>query len=202
VPAVRADAPPALDATGAPGRWRLAAFGGVLVLAVVLALAVDRPGATALRDWLDGAGPGGWLVVVLGVALASLTPVPRTAVAVLLGAALGFPAGLAVAVCGGLLGGMAGFALARALGRGTAARLAGPLLRRRPLLARADRLLRDRGFLAVLTARVTPLPFVAVTYAAGLTGVRPAPYALGTAIGIVPGSVLHVGIGAAVLTWL
>ncbi|SFL43384.1 TVP38/TMEM64 family protein [Geodermatophilus ruber] len=182
-------------------RWRLAALGGVLVLAVVLALTVDRPTVSLLRDRLDAAGPGGWLALVLGVALASLTPVPRTAVALLLGAAVGFTAGLTVAVAGGLLGGLVGFGLSRALGREAVARLAGPVISRRPLLARADRLLRDRGFLAVLTARITPLPFVAVTYAAGLTGVRLAPYALGTAVGVVPGSVLHVGVGAAVLGW-
>ncbi|MBB3083640.1 TVP38/TMEM64 family protein [Geodermatophilus sabuli] len=187
-----------MPADGPAPAWRLrvAVLGLLLTAAVVLALTVDRPGVPALRAWLHEAGPGGWCAVVLAVALALCTPVPRTALSVLLGAAAGFPAGLAVAVAAGLLGGLAGFALSRRLGRDAVARLTGRWL------ARADRLLRDRGFLAVLTARVSPVPFWVVSYAAGLSSVRWLPHALGTAVGVVPGSVLHVGIGASVLGWL
>ncbi|WP_345771543.1 TVP38/TMEM64 family protein [Geodermatophilus sabuli] len=174
---------------------RLGLLGLLVAAAVVLALTVDTPGVPALRGWLADAGPLGWAAVVLGVAGALMTPVPRTALSVLLGAAAGFPAGLAVAVAAGWLGGMGGFAVGRHLGRDAVVRLAGPRL------ARADRLFRRRGFLAVLTARVSPVPFWVVSYAAGLSSVRWLPHALGTAVGVVPGSVLHVGIGAAVLTW-
>ena len=41
-------------------------------------------------------------------------------------------------------------------------------------------------------------PFVFVSYAAGLSGVRLGPYLLGTAVGLVPWSVLYVGLGASV----
>jgi uncharacterized membrane protein YdjX (TVP38/TMEM64 family) len=55
----------------------------------------------------------------------------------------------------------------------------------------------DRGFLAVLAGRLLPMmPFVVLSYGAGLTAIRPAPYALATAIGIVPSTILQVGIGA------
>jgi uncharacterized membrane protein YdjX (TVP38/TMEM64 family) len=168
----------------------------VLAGAVVLALTVERPGVPALRSWLHDAGPAGWAAVVLACAGALMTPVPRTALSVLLGAAAGFPAGLAVAVAAGWLGGLGGFTVARHLGRDAVARFAG----RR--LARADRLFRDRGFLAVFTARVSPVPFWVVSYAAGLSSVRWWPHALGTAAGVVPGAVLQVGIGASVLGWL
>jgi uncharacterized membrane protein YdjX (TVP38/TMEM64 family) len=174
---------------------RLVVLGLLVAAAVVVALTVDRPGVPALRLWLHEAGPLGWAAVVLGVAGALMTPVPRTALSLLLGAAAGFPAGLAVAVAAGWLGGMGGFAVGRHLGRDAVVRLAGPRL------ARADRLFRRRGFLAVLTARVSPVPFWIVSYAAGLSSVRWLPHALATAVGVVPGSVLHVGIGAAVLTW-
>ncbi|MGY1633536.1 TVP38/TMEM64 family protein [Geodermatophilus sp. SYSU D01186] len=178
--------------------WRLraAVLGVLLGAGLVLALTVERPGVPALRSWLHDTGPGGWGLLVGGVALALCTPVPRTALSLLLGAAAGFPAGLAVAVGAGLLGGLAGFALSRRLGRDAVSRLTGRWL------ARADRLLRDRGFLAVLTARVSPVPFWVVSYAAGLSSVRWVPHALGTAVGVVPGAVLHVGVGASVLGWL
>jgi len=182
-----------------PGRraWlRFALLGLLLVVATVVALTVDRPGVPALRGWLDGAGPLGWAAVVLGVSGALMTPVPRTALSVLLGAAAGFPAGLAVAVVAGWLGGMGGFVLGRHLGRDAVARVAG----RR--LARADRLFRDRGFLAVVLARMSPVPFWVVSYAAGLSSIRWLPATLGTVVGVVPGAVLHVGIGASVVGWL
>ena len=181
-----------------PGRraWlRFALLGLLLVVATVVALTVDRPGVPALRGWLDGAGPLGWAAVVLGVSGALMTPVPRTALSVLLGAAAGFPAGLAVAVAAGWLGGMGGFVLGRHLGRDAVARVAG----RR--LARADRLFRDRGFLAVVLARMSPVPFWIVSYAAGLSSIRWLPATLGTVVGVVPGAVLHVGIGASVVSW-
>ncbi|TFV58567.1 DedA family protein [Geodermatophilus sp. DF01-2] len=186
-----ADAPP----TGRP--WlRLAVLGVLLAAATVVALTVDRPGVPALQAWLDDAGPVGWTAVVLGMAGALMTPVPRTALSVLLGAAAGFPAGLAVAAAAGWLGGMGGFALGRQLGRAAVARLVGHRL------ARADRLFRDRGFLAVALARVSPVPFWVVSYAAGLSSVRWSPHALGTLVGVLPGAVLHVGIGASVVGWL
>ena len=181
-----------------PGRraWlRFALLGLLLVVATVVALTVDRPGVPALRGWLDGAGPLGWAAVVLGVSGALMTPVPRTALSVLLGAAAGFPAGLAVAVVAGWLGGIGGFVLGRHLGRDAVARVAG----RR--LARADQLFRDRGFLAVVLARMSPVPFWVVSYAAGLSSIRWLPATLGTVVGVVPGAVLHVGIGASVVSW-
>ncbi|WNV73715.1 TVP38/TMEM64 family protein [Geodermatophilus sp. DSM 44513] len=188
-----------VDSPEAPaGRrvWlRLALLGLLIAAAAVVALTVDRPGVPALRGWLDGAGPLGWTAVVLVASAAHLTPVPRTALAILLGAAAGFPAGLAVAVGAGWLGGTAGFALGRHLGRDAVARFAG----RR--LARADRLFRHRGFLAVALARVSPVPFWIVSYAAGLSSIRWAPAVLGTLVGVVPGSVLHVAVGASLISW-
>jgi uncharacterized membrane protein YdjX (TVP38/TMEM64 family) len=185
----------------AGARWRLAAFGLVVVAAVVVALSMERPGVGALSGWLAEAGPLGWAGVVLAVAGTMLVPVPRTAVSVLLGAAAGFSAGLAVTLAGGFLGGLAGFAISRALGRDAVVRWTARRRRLRRGFDRAERLLRDRGFWSVVTARVSPLPYVVVSYAAGLTGLRWRPYLLGTAVGLVPGSVLHVGIGAAVLSW-
>ena len=175
---------------------RLAVLGVLLTAATMVALTVERPGVPALQGWLDHAGLLGWTAVVLAVSGALMTPVPRTALSVLLGAAAGFPAGLAVAVLAGWVGGMGGFALGRYLGRDAVARLTGPRL------ARADRLFRNRGFLAVVLARLSPVPFWIVSYAAGLSSIRWPPATLGTVVGVVPGAVLHVGIGASVVGWL
>ncbi len=178
--------------TAVDSTWTRAALLGVLVVAgIAAALTVDLPSGDAVRDWTAGAGPRTWAALVLGVAGVLLAPVPRSAVSVLLGLVLGFGPGLAVALAGGLLGGLAAFGLSRALGRPAVARLAGPGL------PRVDRMMVDRGFWALLAGRLLPVvPFVVLSYGAGLTAVRLTPYALSTAIGLVPSTVVQVGIGA------
>ena len=187
------------EATDDPSRrpWlRLAVLGLLLAVATVVALTVDRPGVPALQGWLDDAGPLGWVAVVLAASGALMTPIPRTATTLLLGAAAGFGPGLAVAIVAGWLGGIGGFVLGRHLGRDAVARITGPRL------ARADRLFRRGGVLAVALARVSPVPFWVVSYAAGLSSIRWQPATLGTLVGVVPGAVLHVAIGASVVSWL
>ena len=172
---------------------RLGAAAVVLLAGAAVALSADLPTVADVRSWLEEGEPWRWPAVVLGVALALLTPISRSALSVLVGAVAGFPGGLAVALAGGLIGGLAGFALSRWLGREAVTRLAGARV------ARLDRLVGERGFAAVLAARIAPVaPFVLVSYAAGLSSVRPVPYLLGTAVGLVPWSVLYVGVGASV----
>ncbi|WP_460683230.1 TVP38/TMEM64 family protein [Modestobacter lapidis] len=159
----------------------------------LVAVLVDVPEVGTLHDWLADRGPLGWTALLAGLAVATLAPVPRTALSVLAGVLAGFWAGLALALASGVLGALAGFALARRLGREAVTRLAGPRL------ARADALLARRGTLAVLTGRLVPVvPFTLVSYAGGLSGIRLRDYLAGTALGLVPGTVLHVAIGATV----
>jgi uncharacterized membrane protein YdjX (TVP38/TMEM64 family) len=170
---------------------RAALLGLLLAVGAVVAATVDLPDVAALRSWLAAAGGVGWVAMVLGLGVVLLAPVPRSVVSVLIGLVAGFWTGLAVALAGGLLGALAAFALSRTLGRPAVARFAG----RR--LARVDRLSVDRGFAAVLTGRLVPVvPFVVLSYGAGLTTVRPVSYASATALGLVPSTVLQVGIGA------
>ena len=165
----------------------------VLIAGCVLAVLVDVPAVGTLRDWLDSLGALGWAALLVGLALATLAPVPRTALSVLAGVLAGFWGGLGLALGSGVLGALAGFALARWLGRDTVTRLAGPRL------ARADALLSERGTLAVLTGRLIPVtPFTLVSYAGGLSGIPLRSYLVGSTVGLVPGTLLHVTIGATV----
>ncbi|QNG36787.1 TVP38/TMEM64 family protein [Geodermatophilaceae bacterium NBWT11] len=165
----------------------------LLVAGVVLAVTVDLPSVATLRGWLADAGAWGWVGLVVVSALVTLAPVPRTALSVLAGVLAGFEGGLVVAWASGVLGAAAGFGVARLLGRDTVQRLAGPRL------ARADAVLTHRGVLSTLLGRLTPVaPFTLVSYAGGLSGIRFRDHLLGTAIGLVPGTVLHVGVGATV----
>jgi uncharacterized membrane protein YdjX (TVP38/TMEM64 family) len=165
----------------------------LLVAGGVAALLVDLPDVSALRDWRASLGAPGWAALLLGLALATLAPVPRTALSVLCGVLAGFWGGLGLALGSGVLGALAGFALARWLGRETVTRLAGPRL------TRADALLARRGTFAVLIGRLLPFtPFTLVSYAGGLSGIPLRGYLVGSVLGLVPGTVLHVTIGATV----
>jgi uncharacterized membrane protein YdjX (TVP38/TMEM64 family) len=170
---------------------RAAVLALLLAVGAVLALTLDLPSVPAVRRWVDGAGGAAWAGMVLGTALVLLGPVPRTAVSILTGVVAGFWTGVVVAFLGALLAALLAFGLSRGLGRGAVTRLAGPRL------ARVDELLEDRGFVPVLLARLVPVvPFAVCSYGAGLVGVRLAPYLLGSAIGLVPGTLVQVGIGA------
>ncbi|GAA3184453.1 hypothetical protein GCM10010531_43320 [Blastococcus jejuensis] len=180
--------------TAARGTWLRAAVLVLLLAAGVgAALVLDLPSVATVRSQVAGAGAPGVAVMVLAVALVLLAPVPRSAVSVLVGLVAGFATGVGVAFAGGLLAALAAFGFSRWLGRSAALRLAGPRL------SRVDGLVADRGFVAVLAGRLLPVvPFVALSYGAGLTGVRLAPYGVATALGLVPSTVLQVGVGASV----
>ena len=172
--------------------WLRAAALGVLLLAgAVLAVVLDLPDVEEARHWVDGAGRARWAAMVVALALVLLAPVPRTAVSILVGVVAGFWPGLAVALAGALLAALAAFGLSRTLGRAAVTRLAGARL------GRVDALLARRGFAAVLAGRLLPVvPFVVLSYAAGLTAIGWRPYVVATALGLVPSTVVQVGIGA------
>lgn len=178
-----------------PGRpWVSVLVLGLVGLAAVgLTLRYDLPEVATLQVWVGRAGPWGWLAALAALTAALAIPTPRSALSLLAGAVFGFPLGLALVINGGLLGGLVGFGLTRWMGRDVVMRFAGARL------ARVDQFVSDRGALAVLTARLLPAPpFAVVSYAAGLSGVRTGSYCLGTALGVLPGSVFYVGIGASV----
>jgi uncharacterized protein (TIGR03382 family) len=171
----------------------------VLLLAVglVAALAVELPDVDVVRERLGDAGAAGWVGLVAATGLVLMAPVPRTAVSVLLGVVAGFVPGLLVALGGAVIAAVLSFGLARRLGRPAVARLAGARL------SRLDDLLVDRGFLPLLVGRLLPVvPFVVLSYGAGLTAMRLLPYGAATALGIVPSTVVQVGVGASAPTVL
>nr|WP_253905211.1 VTT domain-containing protein [Arthrobacter sp. H14] len=81
--------------------------------------------------------------------------------------------------------------LGRLLGREAVEKLTGTRV------DKVDRVLRRRGFAAVIGVRLVPvLPFTAINYSAGLTSLGWRPYFLGTGLGILPGTISFVALGA------
>ncbi|MCZ2815095.1 TVP38/TMEM64 family protein [Modestobacter sp. VKM Ac-2984] len=163
----------------------------LIAIAVVVAVAVGVPDAQQLRADVAAVGPAAPVLFVLVYAVASLAPVPKNVFSVAAGLLFGLGEGTGIVLLAALLGALAAFALGRALGREAVERMTGGRV------ARVDALLGRHGFLAVLGVRLVPvLPFTAINYAAGLTAVRLGDYVLGTAVGILPGTVAHVALGA------
>lgn len=168
---------------------------GVLVLllitAVVVALTLGPPDIDAVRARVDEAGlwgPALFFAVYVGL---SLIPCPKALLTAAGGTLFGLAAGAGLSVTAALLGAIISFGLGRLLGRETVDRLI------RGKLARVDALLSENGLSAVLVVRLVPLvPFIAINYAAGLSGVRFRHYVLGSAVGMVPGSLAYAALGA------
>ena len=148
-------------------------------------------GPDRLQDVVESAGWAGVVVFVAGYAVLVLAPTPASVLTILAGALFGVWWGTLLAWAGALLGALGGFALGRRLGRPAVDRM----LRGR--LQQADQVLSDHGLVAVLAVRLLPLfPFTPLNYAAGMLGLRRRDYALGTAVGIVPGALAYAAVGA------
>lgn len=168
---------------------------GALVLiglaATALAVALGTPDLAEIRARVDAAG--GWGPALFFVVYAGLTllPGPKALLTAAGGALFGLWVGAALALAAALVGAIVSFGVGRLLGRDAVDRLI------RGRLARVDALLADHGLSAVLVVRVVPLvPFTAINYASGLSGVRFRDYVLGSAVGMVPGTLAYAALGA------
>jgi uncharacterized membrane protein YdjX (TVP38/TMEM64 family) len=170
---------------------RLAGLVIIVVAAVAVAVVVELPDVERLRAQVAASGPAAPAGFVLLYAVATLAPVPKNVLTAAAGLMFGLVHGVLLVLLAALLGALAAFALGRVLGREAVERLTGARV------ARVDALLRRHGLFAVLGVRLVPvLPFTAINYAAGLTAVRSRDYLVGTALGVVPGTIAYVALGA------
>ncbi|WP_129663621.1 TVP38/TMEM64 family protein [Phytoactinopolyspora endophytica] len=183
VPAAR-QAPPAV--------WlRLAGLGVLVVCGLALWIFVPGLDERDISSWLDEAGVWGPIGFAAGYVVATMLLVPKNILSIAAGLVFGLPVGVLLVWTAAMVGAGVSFWVGRLLGRDGVARLAGRHLHR------LDRLVDRHGVLAVLGARLIPvLPFTAVNYGSGLTMVRFPAYLLATAVGIVPGTITYVALGA------
>ncbi len=163
----------------------------VLLGAIGLALILGTPDIAALRSRVDAAGVWGPAVFFALYAGLALIPFPKALLTAAGGALFGLWAGAALSLAAALVGAIISFGVGRLLGREAVDRLI------HGRLARVDALLADHGLSAVLIVRLVPLvPFIAINYASGLSGVKFRHYVLGSALGMVPGSLAYAALGA------
>ncbi len=181
--------------TFGPVSWgRIAACVGVLVVAAIaLLLYRSETDLLDIRTAVQAAGLWAPLLFVLLQGVVTVTPVPRSVFTVAAGVLFGGIIGVLLAVAGTSLAAAAAFGLARLLGGRFARRHAD---HRAMTWVRAR--LERNSLLTMVSLRLIPaVPFAAMNYASALSGVRFAPYLLGTVLGVLPGTIGVVILGDA-----
>lgn len=169
-----------------------------LLIVGVLAIAAWKLGlfqaasASRLSDVAEQTAGAVWLPVIFIVIFAAVAalPLPITPLSVGAGVIFGFVRGSVVVWIATMLGAMLGYFLARGILAGTARRLIG---RHREKL---ETLREGNVALSAFRMRMIPIvPFGLFNYAAAIGRVPPAPFLGGTAIGIIPGTLLAKFLG-------
>jgi uncharacterized membrane protein YdjX (TVP38/TMEM64 family) len=180
-----------------PLRRRALARVGLAVLALValaatLALTAGVPTPAELAAWARSAGPAAPVLFLLFGAVSTCVLFPGQVTATAAGVVFGVLGGLALAIAAATLGATLAFLLARGAGAAPIGRLLGPRA------AYWRTWIAERGFSAVLTARLLPgTPAGVLNYAAGLTAMPVRAFAAAVAVGALPKTVAYVALGGA-----
>jgi uncharacterized membrane protein YdjX (TVP38/TMEM64 family) len=170
----------------------LAATGG-LVWLLVREPAVARGFVDASR-WMRDRGALGVVVLAAAYNAATIVFVPHSAITLPIGFAYGMLGGLAF----GLPVSFAAAAVTFFLGRGVLRHRVEQHYKDSKRLQAIDEAVRHRGLLVVTLIRLAPLlPFAAVNYLLAMTAVSTRDYLAGSALGMIPYTVLYVYLGDA-----
>lgn len=195
-PPTRSEAGATPTTKGAARRRRL-----LIITAVVVAFVVARRSGLTdlladedrLRELVDDAG---WLGPVLFTLLfTALVPVGVPGLVFVLPAALVFPAPLAIAVClvGGYLSSGFGVWFSRTVGRDAVA------ARMPTRFRRWDEAITRRGLIAVIGLRVVTYLAAPADWLLGLSSIPTRQIVVGTAVGLVPPTLMYVVAGGGLL---
>lgn len=181
------------------GRWQrmpthllLLLFGlGAAVLCHYLPcqLLVDQP---ALINYLHMAGRKAMVLFLIAHVMATAVGLPGTWLVVSGGAVFGLVWGTILSTIGATLGAIAAFYLARLLLRHRIEHR----FSQHKIMQKLNQMVSCHQLRCVLAIRVAPIsPFNLVNFLFGLTPIHLRPYALGTFLGIIPGTAAYTWLG-------
>lgn len=164
---------------------------GLFVAARVLPLA---EWLVEVNRWLDDLGPFG-LIVFIGIyIIATILFVPGLILTLGAGVVFGIGWGFLGVSIGSTIGAACAFLIGRYLARDKVAHA----LEGKPKFSSIDRAVGEKGWKLVLLLRLSPvIPFNLQNYFYGLTAIKFWPYVLASWIGMMPGTLLYVYLGAA-----
>jgi phosphatidylserine/phosphatidylglycerophosphate/cardiolipin synthase-like enzyme/uncharacterized membrane protein YdjX (TVP38/TMEM64 family) len=152
-----------------------------------------------IMEWATDFSEVRWapLLILLAYTPASIVLFPRPLITLLAVAAFGAWHGFAYAFGGILIAAMATYTFGLRLDRQAVRRIA------RGKLNRLSEVMRHRGLLAMTAVRLVPIaPFAVVNVVAGAIRIRPLHFLLGTALGILPGTLFATVFGDQLVTGL
>lgn len=169
-------------------------IGGALAAALTpLGQYLSCDGMDLAITWLRSSPAAALLYVVLYAAATALA-IPGSILTLAGGAMFGVFWGTLYTTIGANIGANLAFGIGRYLGRDGVERLAGSRMQA------LDRATESHGFRGLLTLRLIPaVPFNALNFGSGLTAIRWRTYALATAIGIFPGTLVYTMFADALL---
>jgi phosphatidylserine/phosphatidylglycerophosphate/cardiolipin synthase-like enzyme/uncharacterized membrane protein YdjX (TVP38/TMEM64 family) len=191
-----------------PGNTRSPAWGKIAAFALVCLALTALWKYTPLATFLDSNHVTGWarragdywwmpIVTILAYTPVAFTLFPRPLLTLFAVIAFGPLAGFAYAMLGIELSAWVSFALGKAMDRNTVRRIAGTRLNSILLV------LRRRGLLAMTALRLVPLaPFLVEGVVAGAARVKFSDFMIGTALGMLPGTLTSTVFGHQLQVWL
>jgi len=167
--------------------------GAAIVICFAAVVLPVREQIAALLAWVGRRGALSGVLLCLAWIPAAVLFVPGSVLTLGTGFLLGPGWGLLVISIGSTLGATAAFLVGRKLGRDWVRERIGGHER----LSGVDGAIEREGLKVVLLLRLSPLiPYNALNYALSLTGVSRRDYVIGSWLGMLPGTVLYVAIGA------
>ena len=175
----------------------LAVIAALGVLAVLIAVLPLQAWLLHVVEWARGAGLAGAVAYGAVYVLATVLALPGSILTLGAGFVWGVVLGTLLVSPASIIGATCAFVLGRTLLR---RRIEGRV-RASPRVAAIDEAVARNGFKVVLLLRLSPiLPFNVLNYGLGLTRVRLRDYVLGSALGMLPATILYVWIGSLVTT--
>jgi uncharacterized membrane protein YdjX (TVP38/TMEM64 family) len=169
----------------------VAAILGTFLAVFVVAEAFSLPLLDNPAGWLPGNGPPAAAAGV-GLLIADVVlPIPASLVMITNGALFGVAAGTALSLLGGVGSAVAGYGLGRYGGRALLRRVCSDAER-----ARADRLVRRWGLLAIAATRPVPLLAETAVVVAGTSGLGLFRTTVAAAVGVLPAAAVYAVAGA------
>ncbi len=176
-------------------RLRLVAL--LALVAAVVAVVVWLPIAEWLAvgvAWVDAHPTWAWPVYVVSYVLATVLALPGSVLTLAAGFVFGLPLGVALTSIASVTGATCAFLVGRYIARDWVQQR----IATNKTVAALDAATRHEGFVIVFLARLSPaFPFNVLNYGLALTAVRLRDFVLASWIGMLPGTVLYVYLGAA-----
>jgi len=176
-----------------PWQWAL----GAVVLAALVAgwfLLPIEAWTDAFQVWIKSLGPWGWLIFAAVYIVGTVLLVPGSVLTFAAGLAFGLVIGFPLVVVSATIGATLAFLIARHLAYDKVE----SLIQDRPKFKAIQSAVGEGGWKVVAMLRLSPvLPFNLQNYFYGVTDLKLREYVAATFVGIMPGTLVNVYVGAA-----